>query len=88
MPLDRKHLLKQSATLLKLGVSEIDVERTASWVAAHLPANADPDTWVPTAADLSDELISEAAQVDARQAWYGDRNVGRRFKKLLDAGSV
>ena len=86
MPLDRRHLLKQSAVLLKLGVAEIDVERSANWVAAHLPDGADPATWIPSAADLQEDgVISEAAVIDSRQAWYASKSVDRKYRKLLDA---
>jgi hypothetical protein len=86
MPLDRRHLLKQVATLTRLGVNPMDIERTSSWVEAHLPIGADADTWVPTEADLADNgIVSDAATLDARNAWYGDKNVPRRFKRILDA---
>ena len=88
MPLDRKHLLKQVATLTKLGVAPMDIERTSSWVEAHLPPGSDADTWVPAEADLRDDgIVSDVATLDARTAWYGNRNVPRRYKKLLDAGN-
>lgn len=86
MTLSRKHLLKQTATLLRLGISEQDVERTVNWVAAHLPDGADEATWIPTAADLQEDgVISESAQVDARQAWYASKSVDRKYRRLLDA---
>lgn len=85
MPLPRKHILKNSATLLRLGVSPQDVERTASFVEAHLPANADPDTWLPSAALLQTGAISEAAVLDAREATYRNKAFPRRLRRLLDA---
>lgn len=88
MPLDRRHILKQSAALLRLGISEIDIERTSSWVEKHLPEGADANTWIPTTAELSDTLMDEAAVADARAAWWQDRSVPRRYRKLLDAGGI
>lgn len=67
----------------------MDVERCASWVAAHLPPNADATSWIPSAADLQDDgVISEAVQVDSRMSWWNDKRVERRFRKLLDARAV
>lgn len=83
----RAFVLKQTALLLRLGVAPADVERTVAWVEAHLPPGADAATWVPSAADLASDLISEAAVVDARLAWWRDRNVPKRFRALLDARS-
>lgn len=87
MPLDRKHILKQSTALLKMGVSVQDAERTIAFVEAHLPEGADPNTWIPTEADLRDGLISEAAVLDARMAFYGKRDVPRKYRRILDATS-
>ena len=84
MPQDRKFVLRQTAALLRLGVSPMDIERTIAWVDKHLPEGADAATWIPTAADLSDDL-AEADVQDARTAFYADKGVPRRFKRLLDA---
>lgn len=87
MTQSRAFVLKQIASLLRLGVSPMDAERTVAWVSAHLPEGEDAATWVPTAADLSDDgVLSAEALLDARMAWYADRGVERRFKRLLDAG--
>lgn len=83
---DRKFILRQVAILTRLGVSAQDIERSIKFVDAHLPPDADAATWIPTEADLRDELISEAAVVDARQDWYED--APRRFRRLLDARMV
>jgi hypothetical protein len=88
MPQSRAFILKQVATLTKLGISASDIERSINFVDAHLPPDADPSTWIPSAADLSDDLSTEAAVVDARAAYYVDKRVPRRFRKLLDARSV
>lgn len=89
MPLSRKHLLKQTATLLRLGVAEQDIARTASWIEAHLPEGADAATWIPSAADLQEDgVISEAAQVDARTAFYGNKAIPKRLRRILDARTV
>lgn len=87
MPQDRKFILKQTAALLKLGISPQDIERTIAWVDKRLPEGEDAATWIPTAADLSDDLISEAAVADARASWYADKSVPRRFKRILDSRS-
>jgi hypothetical protein len=89
MTQSRQFILKQVATLVRLGVSEIDIERTISFVDAHLPADADATTWIPSVADLQDDgLISERSVLDARQAFYSDKRVPRRMRRLLDARGV
>jgi hypothetical protein len=88
MTQSRAFILKQVATLTKLGISASDIERSINFVDAHLPADADAATWIPSAADLSDDLSVEASVVDARAAYYVDKRVPRRFRKLLDAREV
>jgi hypothetical protein len=89
MPQSRQFILKQVATLTRLGVSEMDIERSIAFVDAHLPADEDAATWLPSAADLQDDgLISESGVMDARQAYYNDRRIPRRMRRLLDARSV
>jgi hypothetical protein len=83
MSLSREHILKQSAALLRLGVSALDIDRTARWVDKNLPVGADPDTWIPSAASLNDDIVSEAALTDAREAWA--KRAPRRFRRILDA---
>lgn len=85
MTQSRAFILRQTAVLLRLGVAVADIERSIAWVDAHLPADADPATWIPSAADLSDDLSAEAAVIDARAAYYVDKRVPRRFRRLLDA---
>lgn len=86
MPQSRAFVLKQTATLLRLGVSPMDIERTISFVDAHLPAESNAATWLPSAADLADDgVVTESAVADARVAWWQNRNVPRRFRALLDA---
>ncbi len=85
MPLSRKHILKNSATLLRLGVSAEDVERTSAFVEAHLPKGADPDTWIPSEADLSDGYVTETTVLDARTSSYRSKSVPRRLRRILDA---
>jgi hypothetical protein len=88
MPLDRKFVLRQTAVMLKLGIAPIDIERSLTWLESHLPPGADPATWMPTAADLQDDgLVTEATVADARQAWYANKQVPRRYKRILDARS-
>lgn len=85
MPQSRAFILRQVATLTKLGIAAADIEHAISFVDAHMPADADPATWIPSAADLSDDLSMEAAVVDARAARYVDKRTPRRFRRLLDA---
>ena len=81
-----KFIRRQTVTLLRLGISEADVERTINWVEKHLPEGADAASWIPAEADLRDDgLISEAAVLDARLAFFGDRRVPRKMRKILDA---
>lgn len=84
----RAFVLKQTAALLRLGVSPADVARSVAWVDAHLPPGEDAATWVPSATDLADDLLNEAALLDARLAWWQEKNVPRRFRALLDARSA
>lgn len=80
---------KQTVTLLRLGVSPADVERSVSWVDKHMPDQVSATTWIPTEAQLrEDGLISESAVMDARNAFYQDRRVPRKYKRLLDAREV
>lgn len=88
MSQSRQFILKQTATLLKLGVNPIDVERTIKWVDAHLPEGANPATWIPSAQDLNDGYVSEAAVLDARTAFYMDEDIPERFRRILDARAV
>lgn len=85
MPQSRAFILKQTAALLRLGVAPADIERSISFVDKHLPSDADAATWIPTEADLRDEMTVEAAVVDARAAFYVDKRVPRRWRKVLDA---
>lgn len=85
MTQSRAFILKQTAVLLRLGIAPADIEHSISFVDAHLPADSDPATWIPSAADLSDDLSAEAAVIDARAAYYVDKRVPRRFRRLLDA---
>lgn len=86
MPLPRKHILKNSATLLRLGIDPADVERTASFVEKHLPDGADADTWLPTARELEEGgIVTEATVLDARLQVYRNKAFPRRQRRLLDA---
>jgi hypothetical protein len=88
MPQSRAFILRQTAVLLRLGIAPADIEHSISFVDAHLPPDADAAIWIPSAADLSDDMSAEAAVVDARAAYYVDKRVPRRFRKLLDAREV
>lgn len=83
MPQSRIFILKQVATLTKSGIASADIEHSISFVDAHLPPDADPATWIPSAADLSDDLSTEAAVVDSRANWY--LKAPRKYRRLLDA---
>ena len=84
MALPRRFAVAQTAALLRAGVAVQDVERTLKWLERALPADADPATWLPTAAQVG-VALDEAAVQDARADWYTKRSVPKRFKRLLDA---
>lgn len=86
MTQSRKFILRQIAALTRLGVPEMDIERSISWVDAHLPAAADAAMWIPSAADLRDDLISEATVMDAKQAVENGKD--RRLARVLNARQV
>lgn len=85
MKQSRKFILAQARVLSSLGYTEADIARTLRWTEAHLPADANERTWVPSAADLQDDRLDDAAVEDARQAWRRSRSVPRKYNSLLDA---
>jgi len=74
----------QIKTLIALGFDAADAERTVKWTLENMPPGADPETWVPSAAQL-EQRITDADVHDARVAWYASDSVPPKFKRLLDA---
>ena len=83
--LDRRFALRQTAELLRLGVSVADVERTLIWIEQRLPIDADPATWIPTPSELFDDPAGQTALLDARMDWYVKPWIPSRFRRILDA---
>ena len=88
MKQSRKFILEQARALASLGFPESDIARTLRWVEQHMPADANERTWVPSAADLQSDLLTEDGVEDARQAWRKSRSVPRAYNSLLDAVEV
>jgi hypothetical protein len=76
----------QVTALVELGVDLADAQRSVKWVLDTMPDDADPATWLPTAAQLERNPATAESVQDARAAWYASEAVGARFKRLLDAG--
>lgn len=74
---------RQLDTLIRLGVTPGDAQSAVDWVLANVPDDADPATWIPSAADLERDPIDWV--FDARAAWYASNDVPVAFKRLLDA---
>jgi len=75
----------QLRTLVDIGLDLAEAERSVRWVLDHLPAGADPATWIPSPGELWTAPDSDEAIADARQAWIASPAVQARFKRLLDA---
>jgi len=88
MKQSRKFILSQASALASLGYSEADIARTLRWTEKHMPADANERTWIPSAADLQSDLLTEDGVEDARQAWRRSRSVPRAYNSLLDAVEV
>lgn len=76
---------QQIKALQAIGIDALDAQRTVKWVLDHLPPNADPNTWVPTLAQLDEPVDSEATLTDARADWYAAQAIPSKFKRILDA---
>ena len=88
MKQSRKFILEQARALASLGYGEGDIARVLRWTEKHMPADANERTWVPSAADLQSDLLTEDGVEDARQAWRKSRSVPRAYNSLLDAVEV
>jgi len=82
----RKWADRQIAALLDIGIDLADAQASVQWALDHMPEDADPDTWIPSADLLAaqDPSAPEAVQ-DARAAWYASDGVSAKYKRLLDA---
>lgn len=85
MPDHSKWANRQVAALVELGVNPLDAQASVDWVLRHLPADADPATYVFPDSALIDDLSTRESVADARMAWYGDEDVPAKYKRLLDA---
>ena len=74
----------QIAAMVEISIDLPEAQRSVKWVLDHLPAGADPATWIPTADDLSAD-VTPADIVDARADWYASDAVPPKYKRLLDA---
>lgn len=77
--------MQQAKVLSDLGYSESDIARTLKRTEKHMPPDADPATWVPSATDLSNDLLTTEGVQDAIDAWKRSRSVPRKYNQLLDA---
>lgn len=75
----------QLRTLLELGVSPIDAQRSVKWVLANLPRDADPATYVFPSHVLYQEPSSREAVQDARVYVYSNDGFTSKYKSILDA---
>jgi hypothetical protein len=55
----------QCQALLTLGLPAQDAQAAVAWVLRHLPADADPDTWIPPP-DLLDEPLDLSSNLTIR----------------------
>lgn len=79
---------QQIAALVELGVNPVDAEASVDFVLRHLPAGADPATYILPDTALIDELTTREVVADARVAFYTDEDVPARYKRILDAGEA
>jgi hypothetical protein len=77
---------RQIAELVGMGVDLADAQRSVKWVLDTMPEEADPNTWIPAAAQLERDPATAESVQDARTAWYASDAVPGKFKRLLDAG--
>lgn len=79
---------KQINAAINIGLHPLDAANAVARFLAKLPYGADPNTYVPPAHTLDQDLTSAEVQADLRASWYGDEHVPARFKRLLDAKGV
>lgn len=75
----------QVRELIALGVNPVDAQASVNWVLRHLPAGADPATYVFPDHVLIDELTTREVIADARIAFYASDDIPSRYKRILDA---
>ena len=75
----------QVAALVELGTNPVDAQASVDWVLRHLPAHADPATYVFPEHVLVDELTTREVIADARIAFYASDDIPSRYKRILDA---
>ena len=78
----------QVSALIARGVNPLDAHNAVDRFVTTLPPNADRDSYVAPPATLEQDLRSQAVEDDLRAFWYGDEQVPKRFKRLLDAEAV
>lgn len=96
MPDHSKWANAQIAIAVALGINPLDAAEAMRALLAKLPEGADPATYVFSAEQLTEDILtgqaysagitSEVAISDARAAWY--ERVEPRFARLLDAGEA
>lgn len=87
MPTDLERWANQQvAAAVAIGVNPIDAAKAAKWVIDHLPAGADPNTYIFSAADLTEDITSPEVLQDARADWYAKTDP--RYARLLDASEA
>lgn len=77
---------KQIAAAVAIGVNPLDAANSTRAFLALLPAGTDPDTYVPPAYALQQDVTSPAVLADARADWYS--KVEPRYARLLDAKAI
>lgn len=85
MPTHERWANSQVAALVALGVNPVDAQASVDFVLRHLPAGADPATYILPDTALVDELTTREVVADARIAFYTDEDVPAKYKRILDA---
>lgn len=78
----------QVRELIALGVNPVDAQASVNWVLRHLPAGADPATYVFPEHVLVDDLTTREVVADARIAFYASEDIPAKYKRILDAGEA
>lgn len=76
---------KQINAAIAIGINPLDAANAVKRFLDKLPYGADPNTYIPPAYTLEQDLTSAEVKNDLRAEWY--ERAPRRFKRLLDAGS-
>lgn len=78
---------KQTEALINIGTNAIDAHRVVREFLAMLPAGADPDTWIPSAYQLEQDVSDKKYADDAIAAWIARDDVANRDKLIIVARS-